>query len=145
MWLFWVCWCHSLERKRRHISAILTRIFDILLIKACLFRRQWAVSTTLFWLFTTRTDRSKRVLSQFVFKTEKSQLFKKAWTFLDQIHENPPTDPTELLYKNNEKVKRRIQIHTNLRYFHHFDTEMTINQAPVHWCFVFSFFQFCIF
>ena len=77
MWLFWVCWCHSLERKRRHISAILTRIFDILLIKAWLFRRQWAVSTTLFCLFTTRTDRSKRVLSQFVFKTEKSQLFKK--------------------------------------------------------------------
>ena len=63
---------------------------------------------------------------------------------MDQIHENPPTDPTELLYKNMKQVKRRIQIHTNLRYFHHFDTEMTINQAPVHWCFVFSFFQFSI-
>ena len=60
---------------------------------------------------------------------------------MNQIHENPPTDPTELLYKNNEKVKRRIQIHTNLRYFHHFDTEMTLNQAPVHWLFVFSFFS----
>ena len=79
--LFWTCWCRSLERKRRHISAILTRIFDILLIKACLFRRQWAVSTTLFWLFTTRTDRSKRVLSQFVFKKEKSKLFLKIWTW----------------------------------------------------------------
>ena len=63
---------------------------------------------------------------------------------MNQIHENPPTDPTELLYKNNEKVKRRIQIHTNLRYFHRFDTEMTLNQAPVHWLFVFSFFQFSI-
>ena len=63
---------------------------------------------------------------------------------MDQINENPPTDPTELLYKHNEKVKRRIQIHTNLRYFHRFDTEMTLNQAPVHWHFVFSFFQFSI-
>ena len=63
---------------------------------------------------------------------------------MDQIHENPPTDPTELLYKNSEKVKRRVQIHTNLCYFHRFDTEMKLNQAPVHWLFVFSFSQFSI-
>ena len=63
---------------------------------------------------------------------------------MNQIHKTPPTEPTELLYKNNEKVKRRIQIHTHLRYFHRFDTEMTLNRAPVHWLFVFSFFQFSI-
>ena len=34
MSLFWTCWRRSLDRKKRHISAILTRIFDILLIKA---------------------------------------------------------------------------------------------------------------
>ena len=63
---------------------------------------------------------------------------------MDQIHETPPTDPTELLQKKMKKEKRRIQIHTNLRYFHRFDTEITLNQAPVHWLFVFSFFQFSI-
>ena len=41
-------------------------------------------------------------------------------------------------------MKRRIQIHTYLRYFHSFYTEMTLNHAPVHWLFVFSFFRFSI-
>ena len=49
-------------------------------------------------------------------------------TFLDQIHKNTPTDPTELFCKKIEKVKRRIQIHTKLHNFHRFYTKMTLNQ-----------------
>ena len=45
-------------------------------------------------------------MSQFVSKTETIKLCKKTWTFLNQIHETPPTDPTELLQKKNKKREK---------------------------------------